>query len=84
MPDVEINIGWTLDSMKKILDEGEYIKGQCYDCGSTDEPVKLYRIAAKASNMMWQDGNGPVWIKQKVVYCDSCAKSFIEMLEEPM
>jgi hypothetical protein len=84
LSDVEVNTEWTLESMKETLEEKEdWFSSVCYSC-SASKNVKEFIIAVRASKMMWQDGDGPVWEKYKVHYCKDCAKKIIKDLEEPI
>lgn len=81
MTDVEVNIDWTLDSIKETMENDEHTTALCFGCERDGVPIKVYTIAVKSSVLYWQDGMGPVWEKVQTQYCDDCAVELMSTLQ---
>jgi len=81
MQDYEINVEWTLKSMKESFEDDKSEKGVCFSCAKDDSEIKEYVIAVKNNKLQWTDASGAVWEKVKVQYCIKCAKELIDSFE---
>ncbi len=77
-----VNVEWTVDSIKKTLAEGKSRVDICFSCAKEHIPVKTYQVAIANNKLQWTDGQGPVYEKIRVQYCDACAEEMIKSLEE--
>ncbi len=80
--DVEINIDWTLKSIKKTRAEGESKPEICFGCSKEHVQIKSYEVAVLNHNLQWTDASGGVYEKLKVQYCDACIDELINEMSE--
>jgi protein-arginine kinase activator protein McsA len=79
----DVNVEWTLKSMKKAINEGKSRLDVCYSCAKENIPIKTYLVAVVNNRLQWTSASGPVYEKIKVQYCEACAEEMIKSLEEP-
>ena len=78
----DVNAEWTLKSIEERKKEGKYRTDVCYDCSKKNVQVKTYLVAVANRKLAWQDGDGAVYEKLRVQYCDDCVDKLVSTLKE--